>query len=516
MNKLFFLTTVILFSFFKVHAQSYNRIEAENYSAMNGVQTESTSDAGGGLNVGWIDQGDWMDYSVNVPVAGSYKIGLRVATPSSGSQLKFKNAAGTVLATVNLTESWGGQTWITVYTHITLVQGTQTIRIESSASPNFNLNWIEVSQRSVIRVEAEAHTSMSGVQTESAWGDGGGTNLSYIDPGDWMDYSVNVPIQGIYTLHIRVATSQSNGQLQVKNTGGTVLSTINFQSTGGWQTWQTQTTTLTLSAGTNHLRFQSTGTDAFNLNWYEFEAPSGTGTPNDPPTLNAGIDKNINLPTNTVQFDASASDADGFIASYLWTKVTGPLAGTFSSTSIANPSVSGLTEGTYVFRLTVTDNGGATAYDDITVNVVQPATNAWSYSGNTVDASQHFIGTNNPADLVFKTNGQKQARITTEGLFLAKKIQVTQSNWADFVFDPKYRLRPLSEVEQFIKKHKHLPDVPSEKQVTTEGLNVGDNQAVLLRKIEELTLYMIEQNKQIAELKKEVKALKSKTAQKKK
>jgi hypothetical protein len=89
-----------------------------------------------------------------------------------------------------------------------------------------------------------------------------------------------------------------------------------------------------------------------------------------------------------------------------------------------------------------------------------------------------------------------------------RKIKVDQQSWPDYVFHGTYNLRPLSEVESFIKKYQHLPDVPSAAQVTAEGIDLGDNQAVLLKKIEELTLYLIEQKKEIENLKKEVSGLK--------
>ena len=90
---------------------------------------------------------------------------------------------------------------------------------------------------------------------------------------------------------------------------------------------------------------------------------------NTPPTANAGADQTITLPTSSVQLNGIASDPDGSIASYNWTKISGPSQFTFSSTSVANPSVSNLAQGTYTFRLTVTDNQGATAYDDVNVVV---------------------------------------------------------------------------------------------------------------------------------------------------
>lgn len=91
--------------------------------------------------------------------------------------------------------------------------------------------------------------------------------------------------------------------------------------------------------------------------------------PNQPPTANAGSDITITLPTNSVTLVGSGTDPDGTIASYAWTRVSGPNTPTFGSANAASTTVTGLVAGTYVFRLTVTDNNGATAFDNVTVFV---------------------------------------------------------------------------------------------------------------------------------------------------
>ncbi|RWX00996.1 hypothetical protein [Flavobacterium cerinum] len=97
-----------------------------------------------------------------------------------------------------------------------------------------------------------------------------------------------------------------------------------------------------------------------------------------------------------------------------------------------------------------------------------------------------------------------------EGI-LTEKVKVavkTTANWADYVFAEDYKLMPLTEVEQFTKNNKHLPNVPSAKQMVENGLDVAQMDAKLMEKVEELTLYLIEQNKQIELLKTEIKTLK--------
>lgn len=90
---------------------------------------------------------------------------------------------------------------------------------------------------------------------------------------------------------------------------------------------------------------------------------------NQPPMVNAGTDITVNLPTSTANLTGTASDSDGSISSYLWEKISGPSV-TLTNTSSATVSLSALVAGTYVFRLTVTDNQGATSFDEVTVTVI--------------------------------------------------------------------------------------------------------------------------------------------------
>jgi len=98
------------------------------------------------------------------------------------------------------------------------------------------------------------------------------------------------------------------------------------------------------------------------------------------------------------------------------------------------------------------------------------------------------------------TNIKYALELRTDGLLLAREIMVTLNGWSDYVFAKNYQLKSLTEVEKFIKENNHLPDVPSEKEVKEKGINLGNMDALLLQKIEELTLYIIELEKRIKEL----------------
>lgn len=107
----------------------------------------------------------------------------------------------------------------------------------------------------------------------------------------------------------------------------------------------------------------------------------------------------------------------------------------------------------------------------------------------------------NAGGLAIGTTDLRGYKLAVNGsaIFTSVKVKLEQ-NWPDYVFEKDYQLLSLADLEKFIQQNKHLPDVPSAAEVEKEGLDVGANQAALLKKIEELTLYIIEQNKRIEKL----------------
>ena len=101
------------------------------------------------------------------------------------------------------------------------------------------------------------------------------------------------------------------------------------------------------------------------------------------------------------------------------------------------------------------------------------------------------------------------AKLHVEGKIAAQHFVITKpTNWSDKVFQKGYKLWSLYEIEQFINQNKHLPDVPSEAEVMEKGYDANDMDALLLQKIEELTLHMIELKKENAKLKSQINNLK--------
>ncbi|MFT3870777.1 MAG: hypothetical protein QM715_20180 [Nibricoccus sp.] len=121
----------------------------------------------------------------------------------------------------------------------------------------------------------------------------------------------------------------------------------------------------------------------------------------------------------------------------------------------------------------------------------------------TIDSTGNVgIGTTSPSE-----------KLSVKGKIRAQEVIVETTGWSDHVFADSYKLQPLTEVEQHIKTEKHLPGVPSAQEVAEKGVSVGDMQAILLAKIEELTLHVIAQQKQLDAQRAEIATLKTGNAQ---
>jgi len=107
------------------------------------------------------------------------------------------------------------------------------------------------------------------------------------------------------------------------------------------------------------------------------------------------------------------------------------------------------------------------------------------------------IGTANPTE-----------KLAVNGKIRAKEIKVEASNWPDYVFEEGYKVGTLEKLESYIKTNKHLPEVPGAKEVETNGIELGEMNKLLLKKIEELTLYVIELKKENVEQQKQLDQLK--------
>jgi hypothetical protein len=240
------------------------RIEAEDFVDGGEVQIEASADEDGGENVGFTDPGDFLEYTVNVPVSGTYTIAYRLAgqNDSDGFEVSF---GGVVVDTQLMPSTGGWQTWVTQTGEITLVAGEQTMRLDFIGG-QVNINWIElIPPVSEILIEAEDFIDSGEVQIEASADEGGGENVGFTDPGDFLEYTVNIPSDGTYTIQYRLAGQNDSDGFET-SFNGVVLDSQPMPSTGGWQTWVTQTGEVILVAGEQTMRLDFIGGQV-NINW---------------------------------------------------------------------------------------------------------------------------------------------------------------------------------------------------------------------------------------------------------
>jgi len=253
------------------------RIQAEDYSAMSGIQTQTTTDSSGDLNVGWIDAGDYMEYSLTIDTAGDYTIAYRISSIDAEGAVEVQVDGETVLTTTfESTGSW--DSWTTQLDTLTLPAGDITLRLLAT-DDNWNINWIDLTldettsssessfdEQGYARIQAEDYSAMSGIQTETTIDSDGDLNVGWIDSGDYMEYQITVATAGTYTIEYRIA-SIDDSAVNVQVDGVTETSST-LQSTGGWANWETQSDSITLPVGDVTLRLTATDDD-WNLNWID-------------------------------------------------------------------------------------------------------------------------------------------------------------------------------------------------------------------------------------------------------
>ncbi|MEQ8628043.1 discoidin domain-containing protein [Ekhidna sp.] len=230
-------------------------LEAENYTDMFGV---STLAAGGHILVVDIDQNDWMEYNVSVPSPGTYLATFRV---SGAENIEFNlKANDNLLTTISTTPTGGPYDFKEVSMPITVDQGTQTFRIEST-SAEWSINWMSFEEVENVEpqqipgtIEAESYSSMEGVEVKSF---NQFTGVSNIDNNDWMEYHVSVDQAGQYLVRFIVSGYNTINFDFYQN--GNFLDHIVSAATGNQFTLKEVFVPLDLQAGESTFKIQSNG-----------------------------------------------------------------------------------------------------------------------------------------------------------------------------------------------------------------------------------------------------------------
>ncbi|MCP4833765.1 MAG: carbohydrate-binding protein [Phycisphaera sp.] len=151
------------------------RVEAENYSSMSGIQTEGCADVGGGLNVGYIDAGDWMEYlapALQLKEAGTYRMDLRVASDVGGGRIDVRRiGSSSILGSVAVPDTGSWQGWTTVSIDLQLDPGVYRFRIDAGLG-GWNLNWFQLVDPAETSGDEGAAILAGWETTTGAYGDG--------------------------------------------------------------------------------------------------------------------------------------------------------------------------------------------------------------------------------------------------------------------------------------------------------------------------------------------------------
>jgi subtilisin family serine protease len=273
--------------------------------------------SGGGINVGWAQAGEWLRYSVTVAAAGTYRFEFRVASEGAGGTMHVEANGVDVTGPIAIPDTGGWQSWVMVSrSGVNLAAGPQTWRIVMSANgPSGgvgNLDFVSVTAASpptayhgaaaVLpgRLEAEdfdrgpagtAYSDTSAgnsggayrttdVDVEGTSDSGGGYNVGWVEPGEWLAYSVAVASAGSYDIDVRVASSGGGGTFHIEADGADITGPMTIPDTGGWQNWTTLTKpSVSLRGGGQvwRLVFDATGPGGAvgNINFLTVVVPSG-------------------------------------------------------------------------------------------------------------------------------------------------------------------------------------------------------------------------------------------------
>jgi len=265
---------------------AFSQIEAESYSGMSGLQSESCFDTGAGSNIGSTDNGDYMFYTaVNFGTGTVKSLNFRIASAATFTgyaDIRIDGPTGTIIGTVAFGNTGGWQSWVTRKVPVTTVSGTKNVYVTfSGSSPSIgNVNWLQfstddLSVNAFTKIEAESYNTMSGLQTEACSDTGGGSDVAWTDAGDYMVYNnINFNSASVKSLQFRIAsqaTFTGNAEIRLDSPTGTLIATVPFGSTGGWQTWVTRKVSVSAVTGIKNIYVVFTGgTGIGNINWLQF------------------------------------------------------------------------------------------------------------------------------------------------------------------------------------------------------------------------------------------------------
>ncbi len=318
---------------------AYHDVEAANlgkaYRLTEGVDIEKTAI---GNSIGYIRVGEWIEYTVNIPTAGAYPATFRVAGWATGRQIAFA-VDGVSTATVNVPNTGSYTKWQSVTVPVMFQAGRHVIRLSFNGDKQ-NLDYVEFGASTQPTVQPTTTTQPTQTQTQSgqnpfngphavpgrvqaedfdnggktvAYSDstpenkggagrlnesvdvetnGGITNIAWITNNEWTEYTVDAAA-GTYTANFRAGAWADGKKISV-TVDGQAAATVSVPNTGGYETFDTASVPLSLTAGSHVIRLTYLG-DGQNIDWFEFVSGEPTTEPTVEPTETVTVE-----PTETV------------------------------------------------------------------------------------------------------------------------------------------------------------------------------------------------------------------------
>lgn len=303
----------------------------------------------------------------------------------------------------------------------------------------------------------------------------------------WDNYnSVNAPSQFGTLLEINGKAGHLVSQLYFKSTweGGKIMYRSAFYNQNTWEEWRNLLDSKSDIESTGSLKIQG------NENNYILNGNVGIGIISPSFYQHGGNNKVLEVynPNTTANSQSHIILSTGSI---LPNSSLGSLTWSMPNMSASNKGLA------YLGVISGTNSTSANPSSSMIFATRNATASNWNPNMVLSDTGNLGIG------ILAPTN-----KLDVNGTIHSKEVKVDMSGWSDFVFKKEYELPTLAEVEKHIAENGHLKNIPSEEEVLKNGINLGEMNAKLLQKIEELTLYSIDQNKKIESQAKEIESLK--------
>ncbi|WP_299605295.1 carbohydrate-binding protein [uncultured Aquimarina sp.] len=237
------------------------------------VDTEFRTPAG---NIGWISNGEWLEYTVNVATAGTYTIDAQVASINNNGafHIEFNGNDVTGLQSVGSTGNWGSFVNKTI-SNVSLPAGQQIMRVFMDRG-RFNLGSMNFTATgggtSNLIIEAEDFTGTGGTYDDTSVGGPGlgvnrrATTINYVNNGDWAEYAVTIPTTGFYNIEYLISTPSNGAQIQLL-ADNVLASTTNVPNNGSWESYESLNGgVVNLTAGQHTIRILASSNTPWQWN----------------------------------------------------------------------------------------------------------------------------------------------------------------------------------------------------------------------------------------------------------